>query len=369
MRLPSRLGIGCASGARIRPFRAVIIHARELTARGFTLEMGELANRNSGAIQPAGDVALGRRRMRGVSRLPAISWWAGGYRPARLLTPNPPRRTAMPEDQPPDAPDSAAQAAVTRPAGWSSGRWGRATPARCWRSTRPGWTPAWPASRPRRPAGRPSTRRSSPGTGSSPPLATGRCWAGWPFPRFRPGGCMAGSSSTASTSVPVITAAGSARRSIGTVPASSASHARSGHVNRARTSGLPRSATASWCRSIKISASFHHDSRRDHPSSDTARETIRKISFKPTSRRSSHPVSSLPAAGHGMKPARAPQGICPGGIGFRHPHHRLGPFHGRFVHVRHISVPGRWCPGAGAPPAGHVDSQKNPRLRAMPRAS
>ena len=44
-------------------------------------------------------------------------------------------------------------------------------------------------------------------------------------------------------------------------------------------------------------------------------------------------------------------------------------FHGRFVHVRHISVPGRWCPGAGAPPAGHVDSQKNPRLRAMPRAS
>ena len=38
----------------------------------------------------------------------------------------------------------------------------------------------------------------------------------------------------------------------------------------------------------RISASFHHDSRRDKPSSDTARETIRKISFKPTSRRSSH---------------------------------------------------------------------------------
>ena len=38
-----------------------------------------------------------------------------------------------------------------------------------------------------------------------------------------------------------------------------------------------------------ISASFHHDSRRDNLSSDTARETIRKASFKPTSRRSSHP--------------------------------------------------------------------------------
>ena len=63
-----------------------------------------------------------------------------------------------------------------------------------------------------------------------------------------------------------------ARRSIGTVPASSDSHARSGHVNLARVPGLPRSATASWCRSIKISASFHHDSRRDNPSSDTARD-------------------------------------------------------------------------------------------------
>lgn len=26
-------------------------------------------------------------------------------------------------------------------------------------------------------------------------------------------------------------------------------------------------------------------------------------------------------------------------------------------------------PGAGTPPAGHVDSQKNPRLRAMPKTS
>src|SRR5689334_4777827 len=40
---------------------------------------------------------------------------------------------------------------------------------------------------------------------------------------------------------------------------------------------------------MRISASFHHDSRRDSLSSDTARETIRKISFKPTSRGSSHP--------------------------------------------------------------------------------
>jgi hypothetical protein len=40
---------------------------------------------------------------------------------------------------------------------------------------------------------------------------------------------------------------------------------------------------------MRISASFHHDSRRDSLSSDTTRATIRKISFKPTSRESSHP--------------------------------------------------------------------------------
>ncbi|MGH3402176.1 MAG: hypothetical protein ACRDRJ_06615, partial [Streptosporangiaceae bacterium] len=33
---------------------------------------------------------------------------------------------------------------------------------------------------------------------------------------------------------------------------------------------------------------FHHDSRHDSRSSDTAPETIGKISFKPTGRRSSH---------------------------------------------------------------------------------
>jgi hypothetical protein len=45
MRLPSRLGIGCASGARIHPFRAVIIHARELTVRGFTPELSVVLRR------------------------------------------------------------------------------------------------------------------------------------------------------------------------------------------------------------------------------------------------------------------------------------------------------------------------------------
>ena len=79
-----------------------------------------------------------------------------------------------------------------------------------------------------------------------------------------------------------------ARRSIGSVPASRARNARSGHVSRARAPGRSRPATASWWRSMRISASFHHASRRDKPSSDTARETIRKISFKPTNRRSSH---------------------------------------------------------------------------------
>jgi hypothetical protein len=79
----------------------------------------------------------------------------------------------------------------------------------------------------------------------------------------------------------------SSRIPASTVPASSASHARSGHVNQARAFGRSRSATASWWRSIKISASFHHDSRRDSLSCDMTRDTTRKTSFKPTSRRSS----------------------------------------------------------------------------------
>jgi hypothetical protein len=39
---------------------------------------------------------------------------------------------------------------------------------------------------------------------------------------------------------------------------------------------------------IKIPAFFHHDSRRGKPSSDMARVTIRKTSFKPANPRSSH---------------------------------------------------------------------------------
>jgi hypothetical protein len=65
--------------------------------------MEERANRDSGAIQPAGDVALGRIVV--GRRAPA----------AHLLTSNPPRRTAMLQAQPPHTPTSAAQAAVTRP--------------------------------------------------------------------------------------------------------------------------------------------------------------------------------------------------------------------------------------------------------------
>ena len=78
-----------------------------------------------------------------------------------------------------------------------------------------------------------------------------------------------------------------ARLTAGTVPASSASHARSVHISRARAFGRSGSVTASWWRSIKISVSFH-DSRRDSLSSEMTRDTTRKISFKPASRRSSH---------------------------------------------------------------------------------
>src|SRR5690242_5241975 len=72
---------------------------------------------------------------------------------------------------------------------------------------------------------------------------------------------------------------------------------------------------------MRISASFHHASRRDKLSSDTARETIRKISFKPTNRRSSHlrPGHDRPGACRTLH--RTLQGLCPGGAGFRHPQH------------------------------------------------
>jgi hypothetical protein len=46
--------------------------------------------------------------------------------------------------------------------------------------------------------------------------------------------------------------------------------------------------THDWTGFSKISASFHRDSRRDSPISDMTRDTTRKTSFKPTSRRSSH---------------------------------------------------------------------------------
>src|ERR1700722_17259475 len=56
---------------------------------------------------------------------------------------------------------------------------------------------------------------------------------------------------------------------------------------------------------MRISASFHHDSRRDRTSSDMARDTIRKISFKPTNRGSSHAPTGQPGSpgtGRGAAP-------------------------------------------------------------------
>jgi hypothetical protein len=78
---------------------------------------------------------------------------------------------------------------------------------------------------------------------------------------------------------------------------------RSGHVSREQALGRSRSAIASWCRSIKISASFHHDSRHERPSTDTARETTRKINFKPTSRRSSHHRAGHRVSARRQRPA------------------------------------------------------------------
>jgi hypothetical protein len=107
---------------------------------------------------------------------------------------------------------------------------------------------------------------------------------------------------------------------MGSVPASSASHARSGHVSRACTRGRCRCATASWWRSITISASFH-DSRRDNLISGMAWDTTRKISFKPTSRRSSHLQTAQDRPGRRRtlnRDGRVPSRICPGDKGFRH---------------------------------------------------
>jgi hypothetical protein len=60
---------------------------------------------------------------------------------------------------------------------------------------------------------------------------------------------------------------------------------------------------------MRISASFHHDSRRDSLSNDIVRETIRKISFKPTSRESSHPGqvdTGPPGTKRGTEPTARP---------------------------------------------------------------
>src|SRR5215472_7292808 len=70
---------------------------------------------------------------------------------------------------------------------------------------------------------------------------------------------------------------------------------------------------------MRVSASFHHDSRRDKPSSDITRETTTNISFKPTSRRSSHHRTGHGPSARRRAPGRAPQGICPGDLGFRRP--------------------------------------------------
>ncbi|MGH3193916.1 MAG: hypothetical protein ACRDOL_42995 [Streptosporangiaceae bacterium] len=72
---------------------------------------------------------------------------------------------------------------------------------------------------------------------------------------------------------------------------------------------------------MRISASFHHVSRRDNPSNDMTRETIRKISFKPTNRRSSHPPPARHMPARRQTRDRADgelRCICPGGRSFRH---------------------------------------------------
>jgi hypothetical protein len=75
-------------------------------------------------------------------------------------------------------------------------------------------------------------------------------------------------------------------------------------------------------RSAQISASFHHDSRGDNLISDMTQDTTRKTSFKPTSRRSSHPRADQdgPAKAERLsETGRVPLSICPGCTSFRHP--------------------------------------------------
>jgi hypothetical protein len=123
--------------------------------------------------------------------------------------------------------------------------------------------------------------------------------------------------------------------------------------------GPPRSDDA-----ISGSSSFHHASRRDRPSTDRARVTTRKISFKPTSRRSSHASSNqdLPARNRSRdRVDGVPQSICPRRR-FRHPQHRIAAETG----VDHAAADGdkgrgRRCPGV--PITGAAPRNGRPRNR------
>jgi len=101
-------------------------------------------------------------------------------------------------------------------------------------------------------------------------------------------------------------------------PSKQSEPVRSGHVSRAGARGRSRRTTASRWRSSRISASFHQSSLRDNPSSDMTLDTIRKISFKPTSRRSSHVRTCQGRLCRRSTRDRARQSICPGDTGFRH---------------------------------------------------
>src|SRR5260370_12414870 len=77
-----------------------------------------------------------------------------------------------------------------------------------------------------------------------------------------------------------------------------------------------------------MSASFHHTSRGDPPGEGQGGVTMRKISFRSTSRRSSHPQpgADWPTGRLAQAPSRGvSRRICAGGEGFRHPQrHRAG---------------------------------------------
>src|SRR5215831_18003620 len=109
---------------------------------------------------------------------------------------------------------------------------------------------------------------------------------------------------------------------------------------------------------MRISASFHHDSRRDKPSSDITRETTTNISFKPTSRRSSHHRTGHGPSARRRTPGRAPQGICPGDTGFRHPQVRDLPRQPR--RLQRIGLPHR-------PAHRHLPRRPRHRLRPLPQ--